>query len=118
MVVDTHPRSIIIGNFSARTGAAFLTQQQREWIDLKRLISRQRPSKRPKARPTSTFRAWCFDRAVHKRGWWSRLMTFLYVLHVFALMTQSYTGGGIVDDVRSTSSLVQCFWVPFLTNLR
>jgi len=109
----THPRSIIIGNFSARTGAAFLTQPQREWIDLKRLISRQRPSKRPKVRPTSAFRAWCFDRAVHKRGWWSRVMTFLYVLHVFALMTQSYAASSVTDDVRSTS-LILCS--PFDTS--
>lgn len=99
----TNSRSIIISNFSARTGAAFLTQPQREWIDLKRLILRQRPSKRPKVKPTSSFRAWCFDRAVHKRGWWGRSMTFLYVLHVFALMTQSYTANDVTDDIRSTS---------------
>ncbi|KAF9650402.1 hypothetical protein BDM02DRAFT_3185438 [Thelephora ganbajun] len=93
--------SIIIGNFSARTGTAFLTQPQREWIDLKKLISRQRPSKRPKVKPTSAFRAWCFDRAVHKRGWWGRVMTFLYVLHVFALMTQSYAASSVIDDIRN-----------------
>ena len=34
-------------------------------------------------------------------------MTFLYVLHVFALMTQSYAASGVIDNVRS-KSLVFC----------
>ncbi|KAF9647780.1 hypothetical protein BDM02DRAFT_3187683 [Thelephora ganbajun] len=80
--------SIIIDNFSVRTGTAFLTQPQREWVDLKRLISRQRPSKRP------------------KRGWWSRVMTLLYVLHILVLMTQSYAISGVIDDIRSDFFLV------------
>ena len=29
-------------------------------------------------------------------------MTLLYVLHVFALMTQSYGASSVTDDVRST----------------
>ena len=30
--------SIIIGNFTSKTGSALLTQPQREWIDLQKLI--------------------------------------------------------------------------------
>ena len=78
--------SIIIGNFSAKTGSAYLTGPQREWIDLQKLIKRQRPSKRPKVKPTNPFRAWCFDRAVHKHGWWSRGITVMIVLHIIVLM--------------------------------
>jgi voltage-dependent calcium channel len=78
--------SIIIGNFKAKTGSAFLTTPQREWIDLQKLFKRQRSSKRPQFRPTNFVRAWCFDRAVHKHGWWTRGMTFLFILHIVALM--------------------------------
>jgi hypothetical protein len=74
---------IIIENFSVKTGTALLTQPQREWINLQRLIKRQRPSKRPRTRPTSPFMAWCFDRAVYKHGWWARVMFF--TLHIIAL---------------------------------
>lgn len=81
--------SIIIGNFSAKTGTALLTKPQREWIDLQKLIKRQRPSKRPKTRPERRFRAWCFDRAVSKHGWWSRMMTVLFTVHIIALMCVS-----------------------------
>ncbi|KXN82493.1 Calcium-channel protein cch1 [Leucoagaricus sp. SymC.cos] len=78
--------SIIIGNFSSKTGSAFLTQPQREWIDLQKLFKRQKPSKRPIRRPTRPIRAWCYDRAIQKHGWWSRSMTALFLLHIFALI--------------------------------
>ncbi|KAF8632710.1 hypothetical protein AX15_001734 [Amanita polypyramis BW_CC] len=93
--------SIIIGNFSAHTGIAYLTGPQREWIDLQKLIKRQRPLKRPKVRPTGGLRGWCFDRAVQKHGWWSRAMTVLIVLHIFALMTQNYSSSQAGDRFRN-----------------
>lgn len=43
--------SIIIQNFSTRSGAALLTTEQRQWVDLKKTISRQAPAKRPKVSP-------------------------------------------------------------------
>ncbi|KAI0247528.1 Ion transport protein-domain-containing protein [Lactifluus subvellereus] len=93
--------SIIIGNFRTKTGTALLTQPQREWIDLQKLIKRQRPSKRPKTRPTWPFRAWCFDRAVYKHGWWTRMMTVLFTVHIFALMTQTFAPPSFADNLRN-----------------
>ncbi|KAL1742981.1 Ion transport protein-domain-containing protein [Schizophyllum fasciatum] len=93
--------SIIIGNFSSKTGSAFLTRPQREWIDLQKLFKRQRPSKRPKTPPTWAVRRWCFDRATQKHGWWSRSMTFLFFLHIVALMTQTYTRAQVADTIRN-----------------
>jgi hypothetical protein len=78
--------SIIIGNFRSKTGMALLTKAQREWIDLKKLFDRQRPSKRPLNHPTSPIRKWCYDRAVHKHGWWARTMTLFFILHILILM--------------------------------
>lgn len=82
--------AVIIESFQSFSGAAYQTTAQRQWIDLKRLISRQRPSKRPKVRPTDKVRAWCYDRAVHKHGWWSRSMTVLYLVSLITLATQQY----------------------------
>ncbi|EKM51356.1 uncharacterized protein PHACADRAFT_263446 [Phanerochaete carnosa HHB-10118-sp] len=107
--------SIIIGNFTSRTGSAFLTQPQREWIDLQKLIKRQRPSKRPKTRPTWPIRAWCHDRAVHKHGWWHRMMTALFVLHVIALMTQTFASQHAFDDLRTDFFL--CVTIIYLIDI-
>ncbi|KAG2002361.1 high-affinity cell membrane calcium channel, variant 2 [Coprinopsis cinerea AmutBmut pab1-1] len=93
--------SIIIGNFSSRTGSAFLTMAQREWIDLQKLFKRQKPSKRPKRRPANGFQAWCFDRAVQKHGWWSRTFTVLIVVHVIALMTQAFSTNKVAEMPRN-----------------
>ncbi|KAJ3847312.1 Ion transport protein-domain-containing protein [Lentinula lateritia] len=101
--------SIIIGNFKSRTGTALLTQPQREWIDLQKLFKRQRPSKRPQRRPVSGPRAWCFDRAVHKHGWWSRCMTVLFTIHVIVLMTQTYTSTTISESMRNDFFLTIIF---------
>ncbi|KAJ7085572.1 Ion transport protein-domain-containing protein [Mycena epipterygia] len=93
--------SIIIGNFSSKTGSAFLTAAQREWIDLQKLFRRQRPSKRPRTRPDWAVRAWCYDRAVSKNGWWSWMMTCVFILHIAVLMTQTFSTHKVIDEVRN-----------------
>ncbi|PCH34579.1 hypothetical protein WOLCODRAFT_106220 [Wolfiporia cocos MD-104 SS10] len=110
--------SIIIGNFMSKTGTAFLTQPQREWIDLQKLIKRQRPSKRPEERPTWSIRAWCYDRAVHKHGWWHRMMTILFTLHVLVLMTQTLGTTSIYDAIREDFFLLVTFFYMTDTAIR
>ncbi|GAA5943198.1 hypothetical protein JCM10213_006241 [Rhodosporidiobolus nylandii] len=92
--------SLIIQNFTERTSASLLTSDQRQWLDLRRYLSRQHPSRRPKRKPSSRFRAWCFDRAVSKHGWWNRSVTFLYVLNILVLATQAETTSA-ADDARN-----------------
>lgn len=98
--------SIIIGNFSSKTGSASLTQPQREWIDLQKLIKRQKPSKRPQTRPTQLFRGWCYDRAIHKHGWWMRMMTCWFVVQIIVLMTQTFTVHEAVAKFQDDFSLI------------
>lgn len=78
--------SIIIENFSTRSGNALLTTEQRHWVDLSKYIKAQTPSQLPKLRPESSFRAWCYDRAVNKDGLWSRGLTGIYYIHILLLM--------------------------------
>ncbi|KAJ7058571.1 Ion transport protein-domain-containing protein [Mycena amicta] len=98
--------SIIIGNFSSKTGTAFLTAPQREWIDLQKLFKRQRPSKRPRVRPTWAVRAWCYDRAVKKNGWWANGMNFVFILHIITLMSQTFSTQHVIDQLRNDLFLV------------
>ncbi|GAA5898852.1 calcium channel protein CCH1 [Sporobolomyces salmoneus] len=83
--------SVIIDNLHRRSATALLTTEQRQWLDLRRLISRQSPSKRPPHRPTSTWRSWCFDRAAKKHGWWTRILTGLYILNIIVLSSEAST---------------------------
>ncbi|KPV76292.1 uncharacterized protein RHOBADRAFT_52318 [Rhodotorula graminis WP1] len=77
--------SVIIASFTRRSGDSLLTTAQRQWQDLRRYLARQEPQKRPPVR------AWCYDRAIHKHGWWSRGLTALYVLNTIVLATQATT---------------------------
>jgi len=79
--------AVIINSFLKRSGSAFLTTEQQQWINLKKLIYLQHPSKRPKARPQDTIRDWCYKTVTQKHGWWSHMMTTLYVIHIALLMT-------------------------------
>ncbi|KAI6001926.1 Ion transport protein-domain-containing protein [Pisolithus albus] len=86
-------------------GIIILTLFQRQWIDLEKLIRRQKPSKRPHVRPTSPLRAWCYDIAVRKHGWWSRTMTLLFVMQIMVLMTETFGSQVATEDFRQDFSL-------------
>lgn len=78
--------SIIIENFSTRSGNALLTKEQRQWVDLSKFINAQTPSQLPKLRPQDGFRSWCYDRAVDKYGFWAKGFTGIYYIHILLLM--------------------------------
>ncbi|WRT67795.1 uncharacterized protein IL334_004769 [Kwoniella shivajii] len=91
--------SIIIQNFSTRSGNALLTTEQRQWVDLSKFIKAQTPSQLPKGRPTLPFRAWCYDRATTKDGFWAITFTWIYYLHILLLMMQDFSNN-ILTDVQ------------------
>lgn len=95
--------AIIIENFRIRSGMALLTAEQRRWIDVQKLLMQQKPSRRPRYRPTDPFSSWCYDRTIQKSGWWARTMTTLYVLHTLLLMTESF---GQPDAVKTSRDYV------------
>ncbi|KAI8319107.1 hypothetical protein GQ54DRAFT_265895, partial [Martensiomyces pterosporus] len=97
---------IIVANYTQRTGSAFLTTEQRRWLDLKIQLRAIRPPMMPKSVPKSTIRRWCLDCTVKRNTWYTRLIAtavlancmvllatyssrpvaLLYVQHVFQYM--------------------------------
>ncbi|CAG8488519.1 6193_t:CDS:10 [Ambispora gerdemannii] len=98
--------SVIIENFKRRSGSAFLTSDQKRWIDLKKLLKQTRPSKRPKVRPQNYIRAFCYDLVIEKKGWLSRFMTIVYILHILNLMTEYQDSPAWLDTFREDAFLV------------
>ncbi|CAG8487610.1 8970_t:CDS:10 [Diversispora eburnea] len=82
--------SVIMANFQKKSGAAYLTEEQKRWIDLKKLLKQIKPSKIPKDRPNNSFRAFCYDYACRKRGLLSNIMIGIYIMHILLLMTEFY----------------------------
>ena len=101
--------AVIIENFQRYSGAAFLTTEQRQWLDLKRQLNRQTASKRPTSMPTNALTRWCYDAATLKKGWWLRSMTLVPLVTFILLTTQYYGEPEWADFVRNGIYCGICF---------
>lgn len=82
--------SMFMRNYTEQTGVAFLTAEQRSWLELRKLLLQISPSKRPSHRPEDHLQNWCYRIAVQKHGRWARIITIVLVLHLFILILEWY----------------------------
>ncbi|KAG0336009.1 calcium channel protein, partial [Podila humilis] len=89
--------AIVIENYTKRTGTAFMTANQRRWMDLKKLLGGIKMSKARSNPPANPVRAVFFKIASPKRGWFSRLLTVVTILDGILLATEHVNSGGWED---------------------
>lgn len=91
---------VVIENFTKRNGTAYLTTDQRRWMDLKKLLNQIRPAKRPKVVPENPIRRLCYNLTVEKRGRFYKFMTVIISLNILFLCTDtaSETDASGVDN--------------------
>ncbi|KAK5168414.1 calcium channel protein [Saxophila tyrrhenica] len=83
--------SVFMRNYTEQTGVAFLTTDQRSWLELRKLLRQVAPSKRPNNRKKrESWQEWCYRRAVTKTGRWQRAVTAVLVLHLILLCCEYY----------------------------
>ncbi|KAI9775641.1 MAG: calcium channel protein [Geoglossum umbratile] len=82
--------SVFMRNYTEQTGVAFLTAEQRSWLELRKLLRQISPSKRPSNQPHEKWKNWCYRQAVKKHGYWQRFITITLVLHLILLMLEFY----------------------------
>lgn len=83
--------SVFMRNYTEQTGVAFLTTDQRSWLELRKLLRQISPSKRPPAiDKISNWKQWCYRRAVRKTGRWQRIVTMVLLFHLVLLCSESY----------------------------
>ena len=92
--------SVFMRNYTEQTGVAFLTADQRAWLELRKLLKQISPSKRPRDQATQGWRRWCYRRAVQKHGLWARLITSVLVFHLVLLVVEFYPSVHWWDVVR------------------
>jgi len=97
--------SVIITNYTKRSGLAYMTADQRSWQELRKVLVRLRPSRRPPERPDQSWRAWCYDRAIRKHGYWTRFMTGVYIVHVCLLCAEIYPAPTGYDSAQNFAFL-------------
>lgn len=82
--------SVFMRNYTEQTGVAFLTAEQRSWLELRKILRQISPSKTSYDESKNKFKQWCHKRAIEKRGKWYTAITVILVLHLILLLVQYY----------------------------
>lgn len=94
--------SVFMRNYTEQTGVAYLTAEQRSWLELRKRLRQISPSKRPSSiGPRSSWQKWCYQLAVRKTGRWQRLVTLFLMFHLALLCVEFYPVDSVLDTVRS-----------------
>ncbi|KAK7989247.1 Transferase [Apiospora arundinis] len=80
--------SIFMRNYTEQTGVAFLTAEQRAWLELRKLLRQISPSKSSYDDSEKKWKKWCHKRAIEKRGKWYTAITGVLVFHLILLMAE------------------------------
>ncbi len=95
--------SVFMRNYTEQTGVAFLTADQRSWLELRKLLRQISPSKRPSNKSESGWRSWCYKIAIKKHGKWQRFLTIVLFLHLVILCLETYPESQTWDQIRGKS---------------
>lgn len=80
--------SVFMRNYTEQTGVAFLTTEQRSWLELRKLLRQISPSKSSFNESDKGWKEWCRKRATEKRGKWYQAITIILVFHLLLLMVE------------------------------
>ena len=95
--------SVFMRNYTEQTGVAFLTAEQRSWLELRKHLRQVSPSKRSLGDRSKKWKMWCYRIAVKKHGRWARCVTTILLLHLFFLVLEFYPDVEAWDKVRGNS---------------
>jgi voltage-dependent calcium channel len=107
--------SVFMRNYTEQTGVAFLTVEQRSWLELKKLLKQISPSKRSAHSDSEHLKIRCYQIAKKKHGRWHQFITTLLVLHLVLLMLGFYPQVGWWEQTRRALFLL--FTLFYLANL-
>lgn len=107
--------SVFMRNYTEQTGVAFLTADQRSWLELRKLLKQISPSKRSLGMNAARLQKFCYKLAVQKHGKWHRFITGLLVTHLALLMVEFYPSPAWWDTTRTYIFLL--FTLIFLANV-
>ena len=82
--------SVFMRNYTEQTGVAFLTAEQRSWLELRKLLRQISPSKRSLGERSTRLRKWCYNLSIQKRGLWQRFITWVLLFHLILLTIEFY----------------------------
>lgn len=98
--------SVMIQNYTEATGVAYLSRNQRAWVEQRRLLQRVRPARRPpNPENLSPWRRWCYKSATQKEGYWQRFIVAILLIHLILLCVNFYPSNTIWELVRGKNKI-------------
>lgn len=107
--------SVFMRNYTEQTGVAYLTADQRSWLELRKLLRQISPSKTSYDESKKKWKKWCHKRAIEKRGKWYVGITVVLVLHLILLLLEYYGEPQWWTDTRD--SLFFVFTLIYMANV-
>lgn len=107
--------SVFMRNYTEQTGVAFLTAEQRSWLELRKLLRQISPSKSSYDESEKSWKKWCHKRAIEKRGKWYTAITCVLVLHLILLMLEFSTEPEWWNHTRDVTFFV--FTLIYIANI-
>lgn len=80
--------SVFMRNYTELTGVAYLTAEQRSWLELRKLLRQISPSRSSYDESKSRWKMWCHKRAIEKKGKWYLAITCVLVSHLVLLLSE------------------------------
>ncbi|EGO52888.1 hypothetical protein NEUTE1DRAFT_126315 [Neurospora tetrasperma FGSC 2508] len=107
--------SVFMRNYTEQTGVAFLTAEQRSWLELRKLLRQISPSKSSYDESKNKWKIWCHKRAIEKRGKWYMAITSVLVLHLILLLSEFYSEPDWWTNTRDALFLL--FTLIYIANI-
>ncbi|KAF0318752.1 ion transporter [Colletotrichum asianum] len=107
--------SVFMRNYTEQTGVAFLTAEQRSWLELRKLLRQISPSKSSYDESEKTWKKWCHKRAIEKRGKWYTAVTYVLVCHLLLLLLEYHGEPAWWTDSRD--GLFLAFTLVYMANI-
>ncbi|KAI0231052.1 hypothetical protein L0F63_007338, partial [Massospora cicadina] len=98
--------SIVIDNFTTRSGSALLALEQRRWKDLYKLLRNVVPPKVRVAPPGNPLVAWLYRLATAKRSWLTAGMAAVHLAILIVLATEREVAGELEIRVKAWLTLM------------
>ena len=107
--------SVFMRNYTEQTGVAYLTAEQRSWLELRKILKQIRPAKKSLSANTGKIQRWCYSVASKKKGKYPRFITTCLLLHFALLVIEYYPEPEWWEYLRAC--IFVGFELVFITNI-
>lgn len=106
--------SVIISNYLRTSGSAYLTNEQRSWKEVEKLLSQVKPSRRPRKEQLGPTKCAIYELVIEKHRVWQTIYDCFLGIQLINLLMESSGNPHGMEIARNSVFLISALF--FLTN--